>query len=554
MENLKHTNLIILGNNVAGITGKSESLKRAIEVFHPGVIMLQETKCKKEGKLKLKGFLTFEKLRAENQGGGLMTIVHENLKPIQISDDHPEFFIADINGNFGSIRSINCYGPQENMSTEIRTDFFIELESRIISAQSSGKLVCIECDANSKLGKEIISGDPHAKSHNGKLLYDVITRQNLIVVNATEKCYGTITRYKKTKNGTEESVIDFFIVSQELYENVNEMLVDEERKYVLSRFYKSKSKTTIVASDHNILVLEINLKWSQKIIVNRKEIYNLKSEEGQKIFKHNTSNNQNLIDVLRNQDIGKSGKKWLKELQHEIAKSFKRIRISNKIEKMDKNESELFIAREKFKGKIANTKCKEEIKNLEKKMKENDEKIADIHAESYFKTVKDNLDYLIDDTENLNCIKMWQLKKKIFKKNSELPSAKIDENGEIVTTAAQLKKLYKNTYENRLKHRKIKPELIKMYTMKMDLFELRNKVCKNIKSKPWTNENLLRVLRSLKNNKSADSSGLIYELFKPEIIGSDLFTSLLMFCNKMKPELIIPEMLTLTTITSIYKQ
>ena len=48
-------------------------------------------------------------------------------------------------------------------------------------------------------------------------------------------------------------------------------------------------------------------------------------------------------------------------------------------------------------------------------------------------------------------------------------------------------------------------------------------------------------------------NGLINELFKSEIIGSDLFTSLLMFCNKMNSELIIPEMLTLTAITSIYK-
>ena len=34
-------------------------------------------------------------------------------------------------------------------------------------------------------------------------------------------------------------------------------------------------------------------------------------------------------------------------------------------------------------------------------------------------------------------------------------------------------------------------------------------------------------------NKSADSHGLIYELFRPEIIGEDLFSSLLMLCNKL---------------------
>ena len=70
--------------------------------------MLQESKSKKEGKIKIKGFIVFEKIREKNEGGGLLSIVHENLNPIQISDDHPEFLIIDINGSFGSIRTINC--------------------------------------------------------------------------------------------------------------------------------------------------------------------------------------------------------------------------------------------------------------------------------------------------------------------------------------------------------------------------------------------------------------------------------------------------------------
>ena len=83
----------------------------------------------------------------------------------------------------------------------------------------------------------------------------------------------------------------------------------------------------------------------------------------------------------------------------------------------------------------------------------------------------------------------------------------------------------------------------------MDLFSLRFEVCKNIKSDDWSRDNLTNVLKSLKKNKS----GLIYELFRPEIIGSDLFTSLLMLCNQVKGQLIIPEFLMFTDITSIYK-
>ena len=127
---------------------------------------------------------------------------------------------------------------------------------------------------------------------------------------------------------------------------------------------------------------------------------------------------------------------------------------------------------------------------------------------------------------------MWQLRKQISKKKSEAPVAQKNEKGELVTESSQLKKLYETTYKKQLEHRKMKPELSRMCKPKMELFSLRFEVCKNIKSDDWSDDNLTNVLKSLKKNKSADSHGLIYELFRPEIIGSDLFTSLLMMCNR----------------------
>ena len=61
--------------------------------------MLQESRSKKAGKIKMKGFIIFEKIRDNNGGGGLISIIHENLKPIQIFDDHSDFLVADISGN-----------------------------------------------------------------------------------------------------------------------------------------------------------------------------------------------------------------------------------------------------------------------------------------------------------------------------------------------------------------------------------------------------------------------------------------------------------------------
>ena len=75
----------------------------------------------------------------------------------------------------------------------------------------AGTLVCIEMDANSKLGYELIPGDPKAKSKNGKCLQRVIEENNLVCVNSTDLCQGVITRYRKTVNSTEKSVLDYFV-------------------------------------------------------------------------------------------------------------------------------------------------------------------------------------------------------------------------------------------------------------------------------------------------------------------------------------------------------
>ena len=194
------------------------------------------------------------------------------------------------------------------------------------------------------------------------------------------------------------------------------------------------------------------------------------------------------------------------------------------------------------------------IREVKKRLSDIENKIADIKAEEYFKLIKEHVEHLIDDTENLNSLKMWKLKKKLCPVKSEPPIAKKNRNGEIVDKPALLKKLYENTYKERLQHRSMKPELLNMFNLKMQLFNMRLEVAKNVKSQHWTKENLLNVLKSLKKSKSADPHGLIYELFRPEIIGTDLFTSLLMLCNSVKEQLIIPNFVTFADITSIYKQ
>ena len=72
----------------------------------------------------------------------------------------------------------------------------------------------------------------------------------------------------------------------------------------------------------------------------------------------------------------------------------------------------------------------------------------------------------------------------------------------------------------------MKPEYQDIYFLKMELWESRLEELMNNKSTPWTEENLLKVIQSLKNNKTMDPMGMINEIFKPEIIGADLVKTL----------------------------
>ena len=116
---------------------------------------------------------------------------------------------------------------------------------------------------------------------------------------------------------------------------------------------------------------------------------------------------------------------------------------------------------------------------------------------------------------------------------------------------SELKQLYKNTYINR--HRAMLPQYETIFNLKNYLFDLRMAVTSRIKSPDWTMAELMKVLKNLKNNKSADHFGMIYELFKPGLIGQDLVYSLLILCNEIKNQQKIPQFLKFTDITSFYK-
>ena len=233
-----------------------------------GIIILQETHFKRKGKLnkQLGDFEIFESIRKKQKGGTLIA-AHKSLDPILIEEYSEDFELLVIEIKLGGkdVRIISGYGPQENWKVCDKKPFFKALEDEIVKANISGKLVYIEMDANAKLGPDVIEGDPHQQSENGKLLHDIITRHGLIVMNSVRaKCSGKITGKRVTKKVNEQSIIDFVIVCNSMEYIISEVIIDEDRKHVLTRYTKTKKGPIVKESDHNSIVTNIKATWNKK--------------------------------------------------------------------------------------------------------------------------------------------------------------------------------------------------------------------------------------------------------------------------------------------------
>ena len=163
--------------------------------------------------------MIFEVIRSQKEGGSLLTGVHENLSPVLIyENDILDILVVQIKIGNQIIRLINAYGPQEYDSQDKIIEFYSIIDQEVQNAKEEGCQILMELDANAKIGWQCYDKDPHLQSQNGKILVDLVERNNLIICNVTSKCQGTITRKRKTKSGLEESILDFMILSDELYQ------------------------------------------------------------------------------------------------------------------------------------------------------------------------------------------------------------------------------------------------------------------------------------------------------------------------------------------------
>jgi len=539
----------IFSANAAGCKNKIESLLHNINKLDAAIVTVQETHFDRKGKLneKLPDFEIFEAIRNKSKGGTVVA-VHKSLHPVLVEEYSNEFelLVVEVKIKDKNVRIISGYGPQENLKKEERVQFFSTLEEEVKKAKLNEVGVLIQMDANSKLGPSIIKGDPHKQSENGKLLSDIVQRNALCVINGDErKCTGKITRRRNTGVVFEESIIDFVITCEDVADIVSKMEIDEDKKYVLARYTKTKKGYKMQESDHNSIITSIDAEWNKKEVPKRKESYFYKDEQSLKQFKEMTSEGQFLSEVFNDEkkDVEVTTKQFLKRMKFCITQCFRKTRMRGP--KIDTKLDKLFEARRTLKTKKDKTSC-DELNRVE-------EMLAMECAEQNTKIVKEACDGIACDNGGIKMHNMWKMKKKLRRTYCEPPAAMVDEYGNVVTDKKGIENIVIKRFEERLTPLTMKEDLVMHKVQREDLCSQRlEKARKNI-TPDWTPRELECVLKQLKNDKSKDPLDIPNELFKPENAGIDLKLAVLRLMNQIKQQQKIPSSLKYCNITSIYK-
>ena len=125
-------------------------------------------------------------------------------------------------------------------------------------------MILVAEDANAKLGSEWIKDDPHETSGNGHLLAGMIRRQNMCIINASDKCVGgPITRRRSVEGKVEKSCIDFILASKDLASHLESANIDSKQLYALTKYTSTKGKPSVKRSDHFTIIANFSVKWEE---------------------------------------------------------------------------------------------------------------------------------------------------------------------------------------------------------------------------------------------------------------------------------------------------
>ena len=235
-------------------------------------------------------------------------------------------------------------------------------------------------------------------------------------------------------------------------------------------------------------------------------------------------------------------KRLMKKIDGAIAKNFRKNRVNHK---QDEEEMKLLDRRRDLKDKL-DKESKNELKDI-------NEKLANMAKETFTKLQKEICDAKENGTK-MNAQKIWKMKKKLCPRARDPAAAIIDGKGNLLTNDNAIQERAIEVYTDRLKRNEMRDELKDLEETEIKLCKARLEKCKENKTEPWNIENLQKVLKQLKKDKSRDAFGYANELFTLSVAGDDLQMAVLMLLNEVKEKQQFPKAFEQCNISSLHKK
>jgi exonuclease III len=308
--------------NANGVAKKHRSLQNAVDLYQANIVTLNETMRRPQ---KLKGFgAWYSKERKDREGGGVAIAVDEELQPKttektdHIDDTTLEVEWVAIEKTPRDLIFVGTYyGKQEKKERSTVESEFLELGTQVNRLKQKGEII-LSGDFNAKLKVERNSTIVQQESENGGYLQKLIDDNNLVPINLKDK-NGLWTREDRNNPEKQKSIIDYILLSQNLAENVTDIIVDEVGTYRI----KGRSH-----SDHNSLLVTIKTDIRPATTIVKK--WKLNNKEGWKSY------NEQIV-----KEVSEKDPQTQSELQEIMVKTMKNTigQVSVKIGKKKRRDS-----------------------------------------------------------------------------------------------------------------------------------------------------------------------------------------------------------------------
>jgi hypothetical protein len=195
-------------------------------------------------------------------------------------------------------------------------------------------------------------------------------------------------------------------------EYLEEMFIDDDRIFVLTKYTKNGNKKT---SDHNVIMGKFRLKFNRNRAKPRTEFFNFKDRVNQDLFYEETNNSSKLSSSFSSgRSFPHNANIFMKNLKSTFHKCFDKVRISSGVKDQygESQMQELPRLKMELRRFLLNNVCLIGKKIAEEKLKETEHLLSNNFALKSAEIIKEQLEGIQSEEGKFSQVGFWKIKQK----------------------------------------------------------------------------------------------------------------------------------------------